>query len=69
MFFPCYPGGNVYDLIEALAEHLSAIGKEGVPLYFLSPSAKSSLLYANIFAEWCVRKYMVMGGLSITVEW
>jgi Cft2 family RNA processing exonuclease len=56
VFLPCYPAGSVYDLIEALAGHLAAYGKQGVPLYFISPAAKPSLLYANIFGEWFVQE-------------
>lgn len=60
VFVPCYPGGTIYDLVEVISQHLTNIGKQGVPLYFLSPGAKPSLLYANIFAEWYVMLYIYM---------
>ncbi|ELT97170.1 hypothetical protein CAPTEDRAFT_153905 [Capitella teleta] len=49
---PCYPSGITYDLFECLSSHLDTIGLGGVPLYFISPVAASSLAYSNIYAEW-----------------
>ncbi|CAG0923800.1 unnamed protein product, partial [Notodromas monacha] len=49
---PCYPSGVIYDLFECVSGHLDTTGLSGVPLYFISPVADSSLAYSNIFAEW-----------------
>jgi integrator complex subunit 9 len=49
---PCYPSGITYDLFECLSSHLDNVGLGGVPLYFISPVADSSLAYSNIYAEW-----------------
>ena len=51
---PCYPSGVTFDLFECLSNHLESSGLGGVPLYFISPVAKSSLAYSNIYAEWLV---------------
>lgn len=49
---PCYPCGMVYDLIECIAGQLTAANLTMVPIYFISPVAKSSLAYSNILGEW-----------------
>ncbi|XP_014216076.1 integrator complex subunit 9 [Copidosoma floridanum] len=52
VLIPCYPSGVVYDLFECLSSHLDKSGLTQVPLYFISPVAKTSLAYSNILAEW-----------------
>ncbi|KAK2180539.1 hypothetical protein NP493_439g04033 [Ridgeia piscesae] len=49
---PCYPSGVTYDLFECLSGHLESCGLLSVPMYFISPVAKSSLAYSNIYSEW-----------------
>jgi len=49
---PCYPAGVVYDLLECLAGQMDLNGLSGVPMFFVSPVADSSLAYSNIMAEW-----------------
>ncbi|XP_013393860.1 integrator complex subunit 9 [Lingula anatina] len=49
---PVYPAGVTYDLFECLSVHMESCGLAGVPMYFISPVADSSLAYSNIFAEW-----------------
>ena len=49
---PCYPSGVVYDLLECLAGQMDLHGQSGVPMFFISPVADSSLAYSNIMAEW-----------------
>ena len=44
--------GVVYDLIECVIGFLDSQGLGHVPVYYVSPVAKSSLAYANIYAEW-----------------
>ena len=51
---PVHPSGVTYDLFECLSSHLESCGLSGVPMYFISPVAKSSLAYSNIYAEWSV---------------
>jgi len=51
---PCYPSGVTYDLFECLSGHLESCGLLSVPMYFISPVAKSSLAYSNIYSEWSV---------------
>ncbi len=51
---PVHPSGVTYDLFECLSNHLESCGLMNVPLYFISPVAKSSLAYSNIYAEWSV---------------
>ncbi|XP_064382398.1 integrator complex subunit 9-like isoform X2 [Halichondria panicea] len=52
VLIPCYPTGVVYDLLECLNAFLDTAGLSQVPVYFISPAAKSSLKHANIYAEW-----------------
>lgn len=52
VLIPCYPTGVVYDLLECLNGFLDRAGLSYVPVYFISPVAKSSLSHSNIFAEW-----------------
>lgn len=49
---PCFPSGVTYDLFECLSSHLESSHLGSVPLYFISPVAKQSLGFSNIFAEW-----------------
>ncbi len=49
---PVYPSGVTYDLFECLSNHLESCGINNVQMYFISPVAKSSLAYSNIYAEW-----------------
>ena len=49
---PCRPCGFVFDLLEAVVAHLSALQINTVPVYFISPAAKSAIAYANIFGNW-----------------
>ena len=51
----------VYDLLECLHTFLDNAGLVGVPVYMISPVAKSSLSLANIYAEWWV---WLMGVVS-----
>lgn len=46
--------GIVYDLIECVIGFLDSQGLSHVSVYYVSPVAKSSLAYANIYAEWYV---------------
>ena len=52
MLVPCFPSGVTYDLFECLSAHLESSRLSHVPLYFISPVAKQSLGFSNIFAEW-----------------
>eukprot|EP00794_Sanderia_malayensis_P007283 gene7283-8094_t len=52
VLIPSYPSGVIYDLFEYLVSFLDGSGLSFVPIYFVSPVAKSSLAYANIYAEW-----------------
>ena len=49
---PCQPFGAVFDLVEAVLAHLAAVQIATVPVYFVSPCARASLAYANIFGNW-----------------
>ena len=49
---PCFPAGVIYDLLEYLCGYMDGNGLNFIPIYFISPVAKSSLAYANIYAEW-----------------
>ena len=49
---PCHVSGITYDLFECLSNHLDSLGISNVHMYFISPSAKSSLAYSSIYAEW-----------------
>ncbi len=42
----------VYDLLECLQSFLETAGLSSVPVFFISPVAKSSLSFSNIYAEW-----------------
>jgi integrator complex subunit 9 len=52
VLIPCYPTGVLYDLLECLKAYLDSASLSHVPVYFISPVAKSSLSFSNIFAEW-----------------
>jgi integrator complex subunit 9 len=52
VLLPCYPGGILYDLLECIIGFLDNQGLSHIPVYYVSPVAKSSLAYANIYAEW-----------------
>ncbi|CAI8036306.1 Integrator complex subunit 9 [Geodia barretti] len=52
VLIPCYPTGVLYDLLECLKAYLDSANLSNVPVYFISPVAKSSLSFSNIFAEW-----------------
>ena len=49
---PSHPFGVVFDLLEAIHVHLNNMQVHTVPIYFISPVAKSSIAYANIFGTW-----------------
>lgn len=49
---PCLPSGVVYDLFEYVCTFMDGSGLSLIPVYFVSPSAHSSLEHANIYAEW-----------------
>eukprot|EP00048_Salpingoeca_helianthica_P009030 m.129438 g.129438 ORF g.129438 m.129438 type:complete len:475 (+) comp14754_c0_seq9:377-1801(+) len=54
---PCAPFGVVFDLFDAVLAHLAAMQSSTVPIFFVSPTAKNSLAYANIFGHWlCASK-------------
>ena len=42
----------IYDLLECLKSFLDSAGLSTIPVYFISPAAKSSLSHSNIYAEW-----------------
>ena len=44
--------GIIYDLFECLAGQMEMNNLSGIPLFFISPVADSSLAYSNIMAEW-----------------
>lgn len=52
ILIPCYPTGVIYDLLECFHSFLENAGLGGIPVYFISPVAKSSLSFSNIYAEW-----------------
>eukprot|EP01134_Creolimax_fragrantissima_P007964 CFRG7964T1 len=52
VLLPIHPSGNLTVLLELLHKHLNTIGKEGIPFYVVSPYARPSALYSNIFTEW-----------------
>ena len=51
---PILPTGKLYELIERLQHYLGneASPVSSTPIYVISRSAKQSLAYANIYAEW-----------------
>eukprot|EP00035_Acanthoeca_spectabilis_P033676 m.24964 g.24964 ORF g.24964 m.24964 type:complete len:644 (+) comp6137_c0_seq2:160-2091(+) len=49
---PVHPTGVVLDLIELVMTRLAEAQLPTVPVFFVSPSAKASLSYANICGEW-----------------
>ena len=54
---PVHSAGIVLDLIELVVSRLAEAQLTTVPIFFVSPSAKGSLSYANICGEWlCERK-------------
>eukprot|EP00052_Salpingoeca_macrocollata_P021869 m.188369 g.188369 ORF g.188369 m.188369 type:complete len:629 (+) comp21646_c0_seq1:647-2533(+) len=52
VLIPCVSSGVIYDLFEPLVSHLASMGLQNTPIYFVSPSAKASLAYSNIFSNW-----------------
>ena len=51
MLVPTFSNGIVYDLIELVIARLGHAGHKLTPVYFVSPTAKPSLSYSNICAE------------------
>lgn len=49
---PVHPTGVVLDLIELVITRLAEAQLTTVPVFFVSPSAKASLSYADICGEW-----------------
>ena len=49
---PVHSAGVVLDLIELVVARLAEAQLTTVPIFFVSPSAKGSLSYANICGEW-----------------
>ena len=60
----CLLQGILYDLLECIIGFLDNQGLSHVPVYYVSPMAKSSLAYANIYAEWWVGS---VGSVSVNV--
>uniref|UniRef100_A0A914BWB8 Beta-Casp domain-containing protein n=1 Tax=Acrobeloides nanus TaxID=290746 RepID=A0A914BWB8_9BILA len=51
VLLPIAPTGILYDLFEYMIQQVDQISRD-IPVYFISPIAKSALEYANIYAEW-----------------
>lgn len=49
---PCFPSGLVYDLLECLLTYMDQPGLSTVPIYFISPVAKDSLAFSQVYGEW-----------------
>ncbi|ESO02666.1 hypothetical protein HELRODRAFT_188798 [Helobdella robusta] len=49
---PCSAIGYIFDLIESLFQNLDSLLLTSLHVYIISPVAKNSLAYANIYAEW-----------------
>nr|XP_039259766.1 integrator complex subunit 9-like [Styela clava] len=49
---PCFPSGLVYDLLECLLAYLDQAGLTNIPIYFISPVAKDSLAFSQVYSEW-----------------
>lgn len=58
--------GTVYELLEAVVTHLAHSQLPTVPVYFVSPTAKESLSYANICAQWLNK---TRAGKVMLPEW
>lgn len=52
VLLPTYSAGVVHDLLELVVGHLSQTAIRDTSVYFVSPSAKHSLQFANICAHW-----------------
>ncbi|KNC84280.1 hypothetical protein SARC_03506 [Sphaeroforma arctica JP610] len=52
VLFPVHPSGSITLLLEELHAYLNSHDRQGVPFYVVSPTARASALYANIFTEW-----------------
>lgn len=55
VLLPSFASGIVYDLLEMVQVHLANLKMSTIPIFFVSPSAKASLGFSNIFANWYVR--------------
>jgi integrator complex subunit 9 len=52
VLIPVYSSGIIYDLIEFIRSYLNSLNLHSTNMYFVSPTAKHSLAYSNISAEW-----------------
>lgn len=49
---PCLPSGIIFDLLEHLLNVIDIIENRDFTIYFVSPSAKGSLAFSQIYSEW-----------------
>ena len=49
---PCFATGLLYDLLEYLLPYMEQANLINIPIYLVSPSAKASLAFSQIYAEW-----------------
>jgi len=53
---PCLPSGIIFDLLEHLLNVIDIIENRDFTIYFVSPSAKGSLAFSQIYSEWLHRE-------------
>ncbi len=49
---PCLPCGVLFDLLEHLVNVADNSDCRDITIYLVSPSAKASLAFSQIYAEW-----------------